>query len=159
MVAKLYTDDELTSLREMPKEVTNPRVRWSEKPKSNPSYRQCTFLARGREDQSTRFQVYQRQNLRDKSDFSCGISYHPQEAPTLTLARYNGPSHPHGDIAYRPHIHRATARAIADGRKPESEAEETAKFEDLEGALVCLIDDFNLSGVEVSRDTQLEMFT
>ena len=40
-----------------------------------------------------------------------------------------------------------------------SEAEETAKYEDLKGALVCLIDDFNLSGVEVSRDTQLEMFT
>ena len=69
MVAKLYTDDELTTLREMPKEVTNPRARWSEKPKSNPSHRQRTFLVRGREDESTRFQVYQRQNLDDKSDF------------------------------------------------------------------------------------------
>ena len=44
MVAKLYTDDELTSLREMPKEVTNPRARWTEKPKSNPSHYQRTFL-------------------------------------------------------------------------------------------------------------------
>lgn len=158
MVAKLYTDDELTSLREVPKEVTNPRARWTEKPKSNPSHRQRTFLVLGRDDKSMRFQVYQRQNLNDKNDFSCGISYHTPGALPLTLARYNGPSHPHGEIAYRPHIHRTTARAIAEGRKPESEAEETTGFEDLEGALARLIEDYNLSGIEVSRDTQLEMF-
>ena len=58
MVAKLYTDDELTALREMPKEVTNPRARWSEKPKSNPSHLQRTFLVLGRDDKSMRFQVY-----------------------------------------------------------------------------------------------------
>jgi hypothetical protein len=159
MAANLYTDEELTTLREMAKQVTNPRARWSEKPKSNPSHRQRTFLVCGREPENTRFQVYQRQNLSDPSDFSCGISYHPPGAPALTLARYNGPSHRHGGIAYRPHLHRATARAIAEGKKPESEAEETEGFDTLEGALDRLIKDFNLSGVEVSRDDHLEMFT
>ena len=77
----------------------------------------------------------------------------------MTLARYNGPSHRHGEIAFRPHIHRATERAIVKGKKPESEAEETDGFEDLDGALVRLIEDFNLSGVEVSHNPQLEMFT
>ncbi len=159
MVAKHYTDEELTTLRDMPKRVTNPRARWSEKPRSNPSHRQRTFIVRGGEDGSLRFQVYQRQNLHDKSDFSCGISYHPQGTPPLTLARYNGPSHRHGEIAYRPHVHRTTERAIAAGKKPESEAEETDGFDDLDGALDRLIEDFNLSGVEVSRHAQQEMFT
>jgi len=120
---------------------------------------QRTFIVRGSEDESLRFQVYQRQNLHDKSDFSCGISYHPQGTPPLTLARYNRPCHRHREIAYRPHVHRTTERAIAEGKKPESEAEETAGFEDLDGALVRLIEDFNLSGVEVSRNPQQEMFT
>ncbi|MDE0024411.1 MAG: hypothetical protein OXP69_08350 [Spirochaetaceae bacterium] len=158
MAAKQYTDDELASLQEMPKLVSNPRARWTEKPKSIPTHRQRTFIAHGSEDSSVRFQVYQRQNMSDPSDFSCGISIHPPSAPPLTLARYNGPSHMHGSIAYRPHIHRATARAIEEGKKPESEAEESDRFSDLDGALACLIEDFNLSGVEVSRNKQLEMF-
>ena len=158
MAVKLYTDKELALLWEMPKLVTNPRARWLEKPKSNPSHRQRTFLVRAGEDESVRFQIYQRQNMNDLVDYSCGISYHPPSASPLTLARYNGPSHLHGRIIYRPHIHRATERAIGGGTRPESEADETDRFDDLEGALACLLEDFNISGVEVSRDDQLEMF-
>ena len=36
--------------------------------------------------------------------------------------------------------------------KPESEAEETDLFETLEGALACLIKDFNLSDLDARRD-------
>ena len=72
-----------------------------------------------------RFSIYLRQNLNDESDFSCGISYLPHGSQSLTLARYNGPSHEHGEIVYRTHIHRATERAIAMGKKPESEADKT----------------------------------
>ena len=39
----------------------------------------------------TRFSIYQRQSELDDSDFSCGIAFLPLR---LTLARYNGPSHP-----------------------------------------------------------------
>ena len=70
----------------------------------------------------------------------------------MTLARYNGPSHQHGDILYRPHIHRATARAIAAGKRAEREAEETDRFETLEGALACLIQDFHLTGIDAQFD-------
>ncbi len=70
----------------------------------------------------------------------------------LTLARYNGPGHEHGGILYRPHVHRATASAIASGKKPEHQAEETDRFGTLEGALACLIDDFNVVGLLASRD-------
>lgn len=70
----------------------------------------------------------------------------------LTLARYNGPSHIHGDISYRPHIHRATERAIAAGKKPESEAYETNRYDTLSGALACLAEDYNLDGIGTRHD-------
>ena len=141
-----YTDEELVALRQMPKRVATPRARWVEKP----GHRQRNFAVVG--DGEARFSVYQRQNLRDEQDFSCGIAFLPPSGQRLTLARYNGPSHRHGDIAYRPHIHRATERAIMAGRKPESEAAETDRFRTLEGALACLIDDFELSGVSATPD-------
>ena len=143
---RLYTDEELIALRQMPKQVATPRARWVEKP----GHRQRNFAVVG--DGEARFSVYQRQNLRDEHDFSCGIAFLPLGGQRLTLARYNGPSHRHGDIAYRPHIHRATERAIVAGRKPESEAAETDRFRTLEGALACLIDDFGLSGVSAMPD-------
>ena len=100
------------------------------------------------------FSVYQRHSLMDDSDFSCGILYLPLGGPSLTLARYNGPSHAHGDIAFRPHIHLSSEWAIAAGRKPESEAAETDRFNTPDGALACLIHDFNLLGITAKPDNQ-----
>ena len=153
MSTRLYTDEEFKELWSIPKRVANPGARWLPKPKSKPGHRQRSYQAAGESDDETRFSIYQRQNLDDESDFSCGISYLPPGGPSLTLARYNGPSHEHGDIAYRPHIHRATERSIASGRKPESEAEETNRFTTLEGAMACLIEDFNLTGIRSQHDS------
>ena len=147
MNSKLYSDQDLEDLRRMPKRVTNPGARWSEKP----GHKQRNLQAVGEQGHDANFVVYLSQNLRDERDFSCGIAYIPKGGRRLTLARYNGPSHRHGVIAYRPHVHRATAAAIADGRKPESQATETDRFETLDGALKCLIDDFVLRGVKVPQ--------
>ena len=152
MNIRLYADDELSELRSMPKRVTNPGARWGEKP----GHRQRNFQVMG-ENQNSRFAIYLRQNLRDANDFSCGIAYLPPGGTRLTLARYNGPSHVHGDIAYRPHIHRATARAIAAGRKPESEADETDRFTTLNGAFGCLIDDFWIEGIAQPEGDQARL--
>ena len=151
-IAGAYTDEELSDLKTMPKTVTNPGARWLTKPKARPAHRQRTFQAEGAQDQDVRFSIYLRQSLADESDFSCGISYQPVGGPPLTLARYNGPSHEHGDIAYRAHIHRATESAIATGKRPESQAEESNRFETLDGALACLIQDFNLTGLNAQPD-------
>ena len=158
MRTRPYTDDELAALRAMPKRVTNSNARWSNKPKARPTQRQRIFQVSGVEDENAHFLIYQRQSLDDEHNFSCGISYLPSGSPSLTLARYNGPGHEHGDIVYRTHIHRASERAIAAGLKPESEAKETDRFSTLEGALACLIDDFNLRGRDAPGD-QLEMFS
>jgi hypothetical protein len=152
MTSRLYTEEELAEFRSMPKRVTNPRARWSTKPKARPAHRQRSFQVLGGEDEETRFLVYQRENLADESDFSCGIAYLPYGGPPLTLSRYNGPAHEHGDLRYRTHIHQATERAIEAGKKPESEAEETDRFETIEGALACLIEDFDIVGIKAEPD-------
>ena len=69
-----------------------------------------------------------------------------------TISGWNGSNHQHGDIRYQPHIHRATEAAITDGKKPEHAAEETARYQTLEGALACLIEDFSLSGIRANPD-------
>lgn len=142
MTTRRYTNDELDSLRSAPKRVTNPGARWVKKP----GHRQRNFQVTG-QDNTARFAVYQRQSEQDERDFSCGIAYLPRGGSRLTLARYNGPSHVHGDIAYRPHIHRATERAIAAGRRPESEAQATDLYTTLDGAFRCLILEFKIKGV------------
>lgn len=152
MNVRLYTEADIALLRSMPKRVSNPRAQWSEKPRARPSYRRRNYRAVGRRDETARFSVYRRQNPTDDNDFSCGIAYLPPGGAALTLTRYNGPSHVHGDIAYRPHIHRATEDAIAAGRKPESDAEVTDRYRTLEGALACLVGDFALSRIAALLD-------
>ena len=149
-----YTDEELRQLGQLPKRVTNPGARWSEKPGVHPVHRQRTFRAAAttEDDQEFRFQIYQRQNLLDQHNYSCGIVYLAPDGTRLTLARYNGSNHQHGGIRFQPHIHRATEAAITDGKKPEHAAEETTRYQTLEGALACLIEDFSLSGVRANPD-------
>lgn len=152
MTIRLYTNDELESFRTVPKKVTNPRARWSEKPSKMPVHLQRSFKAVGTDNDQLRFEIYQRQNLLDESDYSCGIAYISLDGSRLTLARYNGPGHEHGHIVFQTHIHRASAEAIASGKKPEREAEETDRYVTLEGALACLIEDYGITGIQAERD-------
>ena len=154
VTVKLYSEDELTELESMAKHVTNPGARWN----SKPGRRQRNLRIVAGPEGETRFSIYQRQNELDDSDFSCGIEFLPPGGGArLTLARYNGPSHPHGDIKFRPHIHRATARAIAAGKKPESEAAETDRFTTLDEAFRCLLDDFRVEGISPPKLDQLRL--
>ena len=143
MATKLYSDDELVELRILPKTVVNPGARWVAKP----GHRQRNFQLLAGDDDEIAFAIYQRQSVVDANDFSCGIALLPPGGTRLTLARYNGPSHIHRDIVFQTHIHRATAQAIAAGKKPESEAEETDRFTTLDGAFRCLLEDFRVGGI------------
>ncbi len=69
----------------------------------------------------------------------------------MTLIRYNGPSHRHGAIRYRCHIHKTTAEAISLG-KPDSYAEATNRFATLEGAMSCLLADCRIEGISAKPD-------
>ena len=151
---RAYSDHGLRDLARLPKRVSNPVARWSEKPRAHPVHRQRIFQATATSEgvQQLRFLICQRQSLREKSSYSCGIVHIPPSGQRLTLARYTGANHRHGSIRFRPHIHRATEAAILTGRKPEDAAEETKRYETLEGALACLIEDFRLSGIRANPD-------
>ena len=143
----VHAEEQLAALQAMPKRVINPRAKWTEKPTVAPAYRQRSFKARAESDEKIRFEIYQREHLEDATDFSSGIAAILRDGSRLILARYNGSSHEHGDIAYEPHIHRATEKAMTEGRKPEFYAEPTDRYRTVHGALACLLDDF-----EVPRD-------
>lgn len=153
MTVRPYTDAELAVLRDMPKTVANPRARWLEKPR----HRQRTFDAEG--ESGARFSVYQRLSVGHEQDFSCGIELLVDDRTRLMLARYDGAGHTHGNIVFRPHIHRTTGEAMLAGRKPDSGARETDRFHSCEGALACLIADFRISGVSAAPDQTGGLFT
>ena len=153
-----YTDGQLEALRKMPKRVINPRAQWTEKPTGKPAHRQRNFKLEARAvGEVLRFQIYERQSLTEIRSFSCGIIFLPTNAPSLTLARYNGGSHRHGDIRFCPHIHLASNEAIAAGRKPDSDATRTDRFDSLVRARACLVEDFHVSGLSAIH--QLSLFS
>lgn len=145
-----YTDEELDRLRSMSKRVMNPSAHWSDKPSAAPVYRQCNFQVLAQPE--VRFAIYQRQSLRYQADFSCGIRYLPLGAAPIMLARYNGASHVHGDIAYLPHIHATTEEALLAGLRPDAIATVTDRYTTLEGALACLLHDYNVGGISVRQE-------
>lgn len=134
------TDDDIRALLALPKRVTNPTVRRQDKP----GHRQRNFKVEGGDFS---FELYMRQNQFDTVDFSCGLKIIKPDGQPLTLLRYNGGGHIHGDIAYACHIHRATQAAITAGKKPESHAEPTLAYRTLNGALAQLLEDAAITGL------------
>ena len=147
MTDALMSNEELDGLRSATKLVTNPRAQWREKPGR---HRQRNFTAEA--EGGAAYRIYLRQNLNDDHDFSCGLALVRRGGRPLSLVRYNGASHAHGDIRYRCHIHRATAEAIFAGRKVDNHAEATDRFRTLEGALACLIKDCGVQGLTAQPD-------
>ena len=143
------SDGEFDAMRSTPKRVMNPQARWREKPGG---HKQRNFDLVAKQDNTQRFRLYLRQNLNDEQDFSCGLALVQPGGGTLSLVRYNGSSHRHGDILFRCHIHRATEDAYMAGKKIDSHADATERYGTLDGALGCLIDDCSVDGMPFSRD-------
>jgi len=145
------SDGDIESLLKMPKRVTNPGAKWSTKP----GHRQKNYTVKSDEYD---FRLYLRQNLNDEEDFSCGLSVIKPDGQPLTLIRFNGSSHVHGEIAYHCHIHRASERAMQAGKKPERHAEKTDEYTTLEGALYTLVKMCSVSGLTGLKPDQPDMF-
>ena len=147
MTDLLWSNDALDGLRSASKRVRNPGARWRDKPGR---HRQRNYTAEAEE--GALYRIYQRQNLDDEKDFSCGLALVQRGGKPLTLIRYNGSSHAHGAIRYRCHIHVAKAEALGAGRRIDSYAEETDRYCTLEGALACLIEDCAVQGASAKFD-------
>lgn len=71
----------------------------------------------------------------------------------LVLCRYNGKGHYHTNQLERTqagpgaHIHLTTHRYIASGRKPDGFAIATDRYNSLDGALFCLVEDCSIQGI------------
>lgn len=153
----ILTDDEIAQLLKMPKTAINPGAKWKEQRQS----KQKNFSVQS-DDEKHRFLLYLRQNMRVQAHFSCGLYYHHPSGEKVTLTRYNGSDHPHGNpiegshIDYQCHIHVATQRYMEQGRKPDHYAEPTDRYTCLDGALRELILDCNISGVPLPEPTSHE---
>lgn len=101
---------------------------------------------------SSEFRVILRQNRINTLDFSVILGVRvPDSNLIFRLLRYNGRSHEHtnhieGDTFYDFHIHRATERYQEAGWREDAFGEVTDRYEDLQGALRCLIEDAAVDG-------------
>lgn len=136
----LLTDADIAQLIALPKRVSNPSVRWQDKP----GHKQRNFKVEGGDHS---FELYLRQSTHNPEDFSCGLKVIKPDGQPLTLLRYNGGGHIHGEIVFSCHIHRATQQVIEAGKKAESHAESTQNYRALDGALACLLEDAVVSGL------------
>jgi hypothetical protein len=156
MAFESLTDDKIADLLNCPKRLINPQAR----SKNKEGHEQINYKVTSTDGSGHEFEVYKRQNLREEmeDDFSCGISWIAPNGESLTLKRYNGPSHDHPNhlekvrLGYACHIHVATEKYIKANRKAEGFAEATKRYNTVEGALHCLVTDCKISGIQTSSD-------
>lgn len=152
MIIESLSQTKIDELLSMQKHITNPTARAL----SKGQHQQKNYRVVGTDE--TSIVLYLRQNNNVLKDFSCGLSWNTPSGEVLTLVRYNGPSHSHGNaiegekLGFACHIHRVTKHYMDAGKKPEGYAEATEKYETLDGALHCLVDDCNISGIDTVPD-------
>ena len=107
------------------------------------------------------FRVILRESSFNPIDFSVILAWlPPQTTNPFRLCRYNGKSHEHTNVLelqkfYDFHVHRATERYQASGLREDSFAEPTTRYQNLTGALQCLIQD---CGFQLPPNHQSELF-
>lgn len=113
-----------------------------------------------KDKEDNRYILYQRQNTHEgmEDDFSCGLSLVLASGEPFTLVRYNGPSHNHRNklekrqLGFVSHIHQAKIEYLEKTGKADGYAEKTNRYTSLEGALHCILEDCNISGLKANPD-------
>lgn len=157
MAFESLTDDKIADLLNCPKKLINPQAKTKEKD----GHEQVNFKVSALNESDYEFEVYKRQNLREgmEDDFSCGIKWITPNGETLTLKRYNGSSHNHPNhlekvkLGYNCHIHIVTEKYIKANWKAEGFAEITDRYNSLDGALHCLVEDCKISNIKTTSDS------
>ena len=104
------------------------------------------------------FILFTRQNTLIPESFTAGLRWKSKTGEEIILMRCNGSDHIYGNkiekTMFGPvcHVHSATERYILAGKKVESFAEETTKYETLEGALNHLVKLANITGIVTNPD-------
>jgi hypothetical protein len=156
----MITDEQIKELREMRKKIENPGAR--ETAKAKHIERNFDVIS---DDKRHRFSLILRQSTLVLESFTCGLLWHPPGGQALMLTRYNGSDHAHGnkiegeEFGCLCHIHIATERYILAGKKSEAYAQPTDRYASVREALVCLTEDWNISGLKPgdSATSQLDL--
>lgn len=112
-------------------------------------------------ENGNKFRIIVRQNKKIPLDFSAILAvFAPQLNRYFRLRRYNGWTDPHTNRIEKEkvdgfHIHIATERYQRRGFREDAYAEPTVRYDNLDGALRCLIDDANF---EEPPQHQQELF-
>lgn len=154
------TDEEIRILLEMPKVIERWQKDWKDTERGHLMIN-CDVRAA---NEPIRFRLFVRQNTRVKGSFSCGLIHLSEGGETTCLTRYNGSDHLHSNpldsdrAQFRGcHIHKATQRYIAAGRKAEHFAVPTDRYTTVQGALQALLADCRIEG-DTDKLKQLDIF-
>lgn len=145
------TDEKIREMIEMPKIAEKGEA----KAKNKEKHIETNWFVVAKEDSNIRFSIYKRQNAANENDYSCGLAWIAPNGEPLTLTRYNGSNHPHTNHLENEkfedveHIHIATERYIAKGKKAEGYAQQTDRYEGLDVAFECLLEDCRVEGIKV----------
>jgi len=154
MGLEIITDELIEHLLKTSKTVENPKAR----KKKDSGHERVTYILSDTE--GNRFNLYLRQNYKTGMEdaFSCGLSYILPSGEAFTLIRYNGPSHNHPNklenekLGYVCHIHKSGKRYLEETGRADGYAEATTRYSTLQGALSCLLEDCNISGLTANSD-------
>lgn len=137
------SDADIKGLINSPKRALNAS---RAKVKSRAGVQHDEWTVKLQDEEGGEFTFYTRQNRLLDRDFSCGLIWASHEGD-LPLLRLNGSGHVHPPLGLVCHIHRATEKAIREGRKPDAYAEATSAYDSLDGAKHVLVTMASIMGV------------
>lgn len=153
MASEILTDEQINSLISMSKRVENP----SAKSRTEGKHTRRDFRIKSLDDKYE-FSLFTRQSTMIPDSYSAGLRWLSQSGETVMLVRFNGSSHPHSNtleserFEFKPHIHQATERYLAAGKKDEGFAKVTKDYKTINGALHCLVKRCNIIGLTTQAD-------
>lgn len=143
-MAAVLTDLRIVALIEEPKPLV-PDFRAKVQPRPRRGHKERELTVAG--SRGSEFRLILRESSFNPLDFSVILAYLlPQTSTLFRLRRYNGKSHEHtnkleGGRFYDFHIHLATERYQETGFREDSYAEPTARYQDFNGAMQCMLGD------------------
>lgn len=149
----MLNDSEIEYLNNVPKYyLGGESLKWKIKDKSRK-----LDVPVSSEDGQHAFIIYFRQCEKHENNFSCGVRLVRSGKDDITLVRYNGSSHVHVNfiekdkMEFKCHIHLAAERYWAIGRKLEDYAVSTERYQNLAGAIQCLLVDYKIESLNIGQ--------
>ncbi len=153
MASDILTDEQIAVLLEIPKHAENPNAKArSEGQHSRRDFRLIST------DGAHEFALFTRQSLLLPEGFSAGLRWLAKSGESIMLMRCNGSDHPHSNKVEHErfdsacHIHQATERYLAVGKKVEGYAQPTKEYRTLNGALYHIVHQCNITGLKTEPD-------